>query len=676
MTNSLRISFLFLSLTILIVTTGCSSDDSISPDNGTSTTANTNNTDGAGPVTEGAATESVEYKFGDLVPEFTPPTLEEIEAIEAWTDKPVVDVYQLMEQRKENEVAMMTAAEVLAIRNNTPEDNDKIVSAMGTLAVDGDVDYSAEWNRHTAGDIKSTNPLMSSSTAEFDVSGLLNMSLFTFDWNFTPYGNSAAITSWKTSTDGLVDLITVRDDLTWSDGTPLTAFDVEFSYKVILTSAVPIPAVRSGTDQLKGVKAYNENTLVIFHNEPLATNIWNMLFPIIPKHKYESTIADDPTLATSPEHVELDENPVTAGAYTIEKRVRGQEIIVKRRDSYFMHNGEQVRRKPHFETVRFKIIENPNTALLAMKKGDLEEMMLTPEQWQSQTNDDDFYKFNTKSYALEWVYYYFGWNFRSPYFKDKRVRQAMSYAFNHQELLEKHRFGMDEASTGIFHRTSPWAPPEAPAAYQQDLDKAEDLLADAGWEDTDGDGILDNFVDLDVDFDGISEGRQRMPFEFTILTSNRPDRIAICELLQENLDQIGIRCNVKPVEFTALQATMLEHKFHAVFAGWGTGADPDTSENLWTTKAIDNGRNYGCYSNPEIDKLFEQGKRELDIEKRRKVYQQIHLTLWEDQPYTWLYFRNAYYAFNKELRGYNYSPRGPYNYGPGESTIFKPAAMQ
>ena len=75
MTNSLRIPFLFISLAILTVTIGCSSDDSVNPDNGTSTTANTNNTDGAGPVTEGAADETVEYKFGDLVPEFTPPTL-------------------------------------------------------------------------------------------------------------------------------------------------------------------------------------------------------------------------------------------------------------------------------------------------------------------------------------------------------------------------------------------------------------------------------------------------------------------------------------------------------------------------------------------------------------------------------------------------------------------------
>ena len=186
------------------------------------------------------------------------------------------------------------------------------------------------------------------------------------------------------------------------------------------------------------------------------------------------------------------------------------------------------------------IRDSSSTALLALKKGDIEEMQLSPEQWQSQTSGEEFYKNNTKSYALEWVYYYFGWNNRSPFFRDARVRKAMSYAFNHQELLDRHRFGLDEAAQGIFHKTSRWAPTTLPAPYKQDLDKAEDLLLEAGWEDSDGDGVLDNIVEVDNDFDGKIDGKQRKRFEFTILTSNKQERIDICTLLQENLDQIVI----------------------------------------------------------------------------------------------------------------------------------------
>ena len=630
--------------------------------------------------TADAATEPPsdgDFVLGDLVEVFEPPELDKLVADNQWREMPVLDSVQLMRDRKAGEDPPPTVADALALRNASPGDNDKILAAMGKLADDETaVDDQAEWRRHTSGDVKSTNPLLGSSTAEFDVSSLTGFGLFSFDWNFVPFASKDSVVSWKASENGLYDLVEMRQDLVWSDGAPITAHDIAFSFRVIMSSQVPVPAMRSGTDQLKAVVAYSDHTVAFFHKESLATNVWNINFGVIPKHVYADTIAADPTLASSPEHVARDENPVVGGAYIMTKRERGQEIVLERRESYYMFDGQQVRDKPFFNTVRFRILQDPSTSLLALKRGDIEELQLTPEQWKSQTGNDDFYQLNTKVYDLEWVYFYFGWNNRSPFFRDKRVRQAMSLAFDHKEMLERHRFGMDEASTGVFHSTSRWAPPNPPAPYQQDLDKAEELLAAAGWEDSDGDGYLDNEVQLDPDFDGQIDGKARLKFEFTILVSNRQDRIEICNLLRENLDAIGISCQVKPVEFTTLQQLSRDHKFHAMFAGWGTGADPDTSENLWTTKNIDAGRNYVCYSDQTVDQLFEQGKRELEPEKRAQVYQQIHLKLWEDQPYTWLYFRNAYFGFNKRLRGYNFSPRGPYGYGPGQSTIFKAPAAQ
>lgn len=628
---------------------------------------------------ESGGNENNPFRLGDLVPmadkDF--PELAKLLKENKWIDKPVVDSTELMKQRQEKEKSLASVKEALSLKNSSNDINLKIRSAMGRLAAnDKSVDFNGTWNRHTSGDVKSTNPIMISSSAEFDVSGLTSFGLMGFDWTFTPFASKDTVVSWQTSENGLFDKVVIRDDLVWSDGKKITAHDVEFSYRVIMSSKVPVPAVRSGTDQLQGVKAYDDQTLVYFHPAPLATNVWNINFPVLPRHIYEKSIADDPTLATSKYHVSMDENPVTGGSYVITKRVRGQEIVLQRRDSYHTVNGKQVRDIPHFKNIRFAIIQDPSTALLSMKKGDIEEMQLSPEQWKEQTNDEDFYGKNTKVYDIEWVYFYFGWNSRSPFFRDARVRRAMSLAFDHAEMMERHRKGMDEQSQGIFHRTSPWAPETLPAAYKQDLDAAEDLLESAGWTDTDGDGILDGMVFLDNEFDGQLEGVKRSNFEFTIAVSNRSDRIALCELLRENLDQIGIVCNVRPVEFTVLQQMARDHKFHAQFAGWGTGTDPDTSENLWTTKAIDSGRNYVAYSNPEIDKLFQDGKYELDPEKRRKIYQDIHRKLYQDQPYTWLYFRNAYFAFSKTLRGYNFSARGPYNYGPGESTIFKAPALK
>ena len=302
----------------------------------------------------------------------------------------------------------------------------------------------------------------------------------------------------------------IRDDLVWSDGKPITAHDVEFSFKVIMSSTVPVPAVRSGTDQIRWIKAYDDHTLVFFHKDALATNIWNLNFPVIPKHIYEKSIAEDPTLQDSPYHVKLENDPVVGGPYRITRRIRGQEIVLTRREDYYMHNGRQVRDKPYFKEVRFRIIPDPTVALLALKKGEIDEMILRPEQWQTQTDSDDFYRLNTKAFGLEWVYFYFCWNTDTPFFSDARVRKAMSYSFNYREMLDKLLYGLYEPCNGVFHQTSPWAPAKGVLKpYKQDLDKAEELLDEAGWTDSDGDGVRDKMI-----------GGRRVKFEFRIICNN------------------------------------------------------------------------------------------------------------------------------------------------------------
>jgi len=154
-----------------------------------------------------------------------------------------------------------------------------------------------------------------------------------------------------------------------------------------------------------------------------------------------------------------------------------------------------------------------------------------------------------------------------------------------------------------------------------------------------------------------------------VLTSNQPIRIKICTLLKESLDQIGVRVNVRPLESTVIQELTLKRNFQAYFGGWGAGTDPDSSENIWATNA---GRNFVNYSNPEVDRLFVEGRRELDRAKRAEKYGRIQELLHEDQPYTWLFMRNSFYGFSKNLRGYVFSPRGPYHYNPGFGSLWKP----
>ncbi|MDX1944272.1 MAG: ABC transporter substrate-binding protein [Pirellulaceae bacterium] len=599
--------------------------------------------------------------LGDLIPKgFNPPTLAELEKQVKWVDRDVVDSLKLLRERQADEKPAGTVAQALAAKNVSPQANKAILSVLGRLPANEktDVDWDAEWKRHINFDVKSTNPVLFSSVSESDVNGLTGFGLFSFDWNFNAFASSDTVKSWQSSEDHLYDKVVIRDDLVWSDGTPITAHDVEFSFKLIMTESVPVPAVRSGTDKLKYVKAYDDHTLVYFHQESLATNDWNVNFPVIPRHIYERTWAADPSLATSDEHIKYEKDPVSGGPYKIASRSIGSEIVLTRREEYYMHEGKQVRDKPYFKTIRFKVIQEPGVAFLALKGGDIDDLILTPQQWRTQTTDDDFYKNCTKVYDTEWVSFHFLWNCQNPMFADKRTRWAMTYAFDHEEMLRKLRYSLDPPANGIFHPASPWAPPSSATYIKRDLDKAEELLDAAGWKDSDGDGIRDKVVD-----------GKKIKFDFGILCASRQDRIDICNLLKQNLKEVGIEVTVRPLDFAVLQQKLLEHSFEASFGGWGTGTDPDTSENIWGTNQE---RNYGFYSNPEVDKLFAAGRKEFDKEKRRAIYQKIHTLIAEDQPYTWLFYQNAYYGFNKSMRGYVFSPRGPYHYSPGSGSLWKP----
>ena len=452
----------------------------------------------------------------------------------------------------------------------------------------------------------------------------------------------------------------IRDDLTWSDGAPITAHDIEFSFKVIMSSQVPVPAMRTGTDELRAVKAYDDHTLVFFHKEGKPTNVWNLNFYVIPKHIYKDSIAEDPTLRKSEEHAKYEFYPVSGGAYKVTKRARGQEIVLTRREDFYTHNGKQVRDKPYFETIRHRIIEDQNTSLLALKSGDIDEGLLGAEQWLTQTTGNDFYKSNTKVRGPEWTFFYIGWNMKDPRFSDVRVRRALAHAMLYDEMLEDLSYGLYDKCLGMFHPDSWMFPADPPEEIQFDLDAAEDLLDEAGWDDSDGDGIRDKEIN----------GRL-VPFEFSLLVSSKPDRIAICNLFRETLDSIGIVCNVSPLEAAVLQERVFKRNFQAHMSGWGSGADPYTNKNIFGTGED---RNYGSYSNPEVDKLLIEGEREFDRQKRGEIYGKIHTLVYEDQPYTFLYTRSSFYGFNKKLRGYRFSPRGPFSYGPGLGSIW--AAQQ
>jgi peptide/nickel transport system substrate-binding protein len=324
-------------------------------------------------------------------PAFHPPaTLEELDKSIEWVDKPVYDSMKLLADDLAQHPPLVNAAEALKLKNVSPQDNEKIISALGRLPGAGEkADEHAHVTRFLIGDINSANPIMEDTIMEATVLPLSMFGVMTYDWKMQPnYCDADTVVRWQQSKDHLIDKVTMRRDCTWSDGKPITAHDIAFSFHAIMNDKIPVPAMQTDTAKLRDVVAYDDYTVVYFHKQALATGDAYLNFGIIPEHvfkplydKLDHGLTFEELLQT-PEYQETELHPVSGNAYVMTKRVRNQEIVFKRRDDWYQQNGKQVRQKPYFEEVRFAIKEDPNTALLDLKRGTLDEYEIQQAQWE------------------------------------------------------------------------------------------------------------------------------------------------------------------------------------------------------------------------------------------------------------------------------------------------------
>ena len=223
---------------------------------------------------------------------FDVPKLADLDKEANWIDRPVRDGLVLLRESQSKEKVLGSVESALAISNNSTESNDLILSALGRLPAEDEADYSARIDRHVNGDLGSTNPIMISTSAEFDILGLTGFGLFSFGRDLEPFATSETVETWQTSTtECLIRLffVTIWSGVMQAD----YAHDIAFTL-VIMDPRVPVPAVRSGTDQLRGSNRMMTKHLCSFIkrrcNERPEIN-----FPVLPKHIYEKTWEADPT---------------------------------------------------------------------------------------------------------------------------------------------------------------------------------------------------------------------------------------------------------------------------------------------------------------------------------------------------------------------------------------------
>ncbi len=469
-------------------------------------------------------------------------------------------------------------------------------------------------------------PMLSGDAASQDVAGLIFNGLVKYDTDLGIIGDLAE--SWDISKDGLVITFHLKKGVRWTDGVEFTADDVIFGFNTIINKKTPT-AYSEDFLQVKKAEVLDKYTFRVTYGKPFAPALasWGNLV-VLPKHLLEGK-----DLTKS----EFGRDPVGMGPYKLTNWVPGQELILDSNHDYF--EG-----RPYIDRFVYRVIPDRATMFLELQTGGVDMMDLTPIQYTKQTGSEYFRNNFQKFRYPQFVYTYMGFNLKHPFFKDRRVRQAIAYAIDKSEIIDVVLFGLGSPATGPYvPNTWPYNPDVK--KYPYNPEKARQLLKEAGWEDTDGDGILDK------------DGR---PFRFTILTNmGNTLRMNTATIIQWKLAKIGIKVDIKVLEWSTFVNEFIDkRRFEAVILGWQISPDPDQFDIWDSKKTKEKEFNFVSYSNPEVDALLERGRRTYNIEERKKAYFRIQEILAEDLPYIFLYVPDATPIVHARFKGIKPSPIG------------------
>jgi peptide/nickel transport system substrate-binding protein len=503
-------------------------------------------------------------------------------------------------------------------------------SAEAPGAVTGPPAYGDTIVEASIGDISGLIPNITSDSASHSVGSLIYDGLVRADRDLSLTGELAE--SWTISKDERTITFHLKKGVRWHDGAPFTARDVEFTYRYMRDPKTPT-AYAEDFLQAASLEVVDPHTVRVHYERPYAPALLSWALWVLPAHILEEPWRKGVDLRTTPQN----RHPIGTGPFRFHEWKTQEKVVVLANPDY--HRG-----RPYLDRVVLRIIPDPATIFLELKARNVDMAGLTPLQFRRQTEYPAFAKFFEKYRYLSNSYAYLGFNLKDPRFADRLVRQAIAHAIDKREIIEGVLLGLGQEAVGPY-KPGTWWYTDQVRTFPYDPDRAKALLREAGWRDRDGDGILEK------------DGK---PFRFTIRTNQGNSvRIQTAEIIQRRLKAVGIDVNIHVVEWAAFINTFIRKRdFEAIILGWGLGLDPDQYEIWHSSKTGPDQLNHVSYSNPEVDRLLEQGRRTFDRGRRTAIYREFQRVLAEDQPLVFLYVPEALTAVSSRIRGIEPAPAG------------------
>jgi peptide/nickel transport system substrate-binding protein len=481
---------------------------------------------------------------------------------------------------------------------------------------------------HLSAEPSTLNPITSTDAYSANIDGYIYESLLKRDEKSLELVPVLA-ERWEISSNHLMYTFHLKKNIKWSDGHPFTAADITFSFDRIRDPKVDSAHLRSYYQDIEKIEVLDDYTVRFHYRIPYfrALDFCGGM-PIVPAHLFKA--GEDFNQHS------IGRNPVGTGPYKLLHWQTGKEIALVRNEDYW---GA----KPGIVRIIFKIITDSTVALQVLKQGGLDEMSLSPIQWEKQTETKRFEEnFRKLSYYVP-SYNYIGWNSNRPVFSDKRVRQAMTMLVDRELILKKILFGLATIVTGPFYVNSPEYDKDI-KPYPYDPKAALARFREAGWDYPPGE-------------EGLHKDGKPFEFEFLLPAGSKLGE-QLATMLQENLKEIGIRMSIRKLEWAVFIQRIEEHNFDACTMGWALGWETDPYQIWHSSQAVDKGSNFVGFRDAEADKLIEDARREFDPEKRRRMYYRLQEIIHDEQPYTFLFTSKALVAVSMRFRNVEVYPMG------------------
>ncbi len=455
-----------------------------------------------------------------------------------------------------------------------------------------------------AADITSLDPMGHNDTKSEKVSFLVFNRLFRLNTDFEVVPDLAE--EWEQASD-TEWVIKIKEGVTFHDGSEMTSDDVKFS----LERSMTMPKVQQVLSEVEKVEVVDRYTVKVTTKSAFAPFLYTLVHAgtsIVPKAYVES--GDE------------FENPVGSGPYQFVEWVSGDRVTLERYDGYFdAGNMGQT------ATIVFKVIPEGTARTIALETGEVDVVDELPPMDASRVRDNpDLTLYDKPSTRIN----FFAMNTEKEPYDNVLVRQALNYAIDKEAII---MVALDGAGVEAGSVLAPSFLGYKAGPYSYDPARARQLLAEAGYPNG---------------------------FSTSIMTSG-DDRKRIAEVIQANFSEIGVEAEIEMLEWGTFIDSVLKGLEETLVLGWTSNPDPDATLTPIFYSGNIGGMNFSRINDPEIDRLLQEGREELDLSARVRIYNQFHQYVMEQAPFVPLFVNNNLTGANADLEGVEQSPQGLWN---------------